>query len=307
MLHLRAASPSTLTLLAAHPDVVAIHPDTRFARPAGGETRPDAPLAALATAAEPSGPTVALIDTGVDLARPDFGRCLAAGAPGCRVAYAAQLDGAGSDDLGHGTNLAAIIARLSARTRIASLDVFDRQTATTAAVLRAFDWCIANRDAYDLQVINLSLGAGSSTTPCPSEPLALAIQAAADAGIVTVVAAGNQGYTDALAIPACAPAALSVGAADRGRVLAFSNSASFLTLLAPGLEIDAGGRVLSGTSQAAAFVSGAAAALETDDLRRDLDGAPITDPRNGVATPQLRLPLRDRLTAVIPFVKEIYK
>jgi hypothetical protein len=85
-------------------------------------------------------------------------------------------------------------------------------------------------------------------------------------------------------------------AADR--VTCFSNSASFLSLLAPGALITAGGYTMAGTSQATPHVSGAIAVLRAafpgDTANQALarlrtTGTPLTDPRNGVTTPRINL------------------
>lgn len=232
-----------------------------------------------------SGPaTVALIDTGVALESP-------------ALVHAERI-AAGSADPTHGTHLASIL--VEAGVQVVSLDVFDDHAASFEAVRAAFAWCIANRDRYGLRVINLSLGTGVSRALCPTESLAGAIEDAARAGLLTVVAAGDQGYTEALAVPACAPSAVSVGTvADGDGVAPFSNSAPFLTLLAPGIAVAARGTVLSGTSQSAAAVSAAAAHLaaahpaDRPDVLRDrlvTFGTPLRDARNGVVTPALRPP-----------------
>jgi subtilisin family serine protease len=87
-----------------------------------------------------------------------------------------------------------------------------------------------------------------------------------------------------------------VTAADR--VACFSNSATFLTLLAPGALIDAAGFRMAGTSQAAPHVAGAAAVLraalpaETASqlVTRMVSGAARwSTPRTGRTTPRLDL------------------
>jgi len=84
----------------------------------------------------------------------------------------------------------------------------------------------------------------------------------------------------------------------------FSNSASNLTLLAPGVLINAGAITLSGTSQAAPHVAGAVAVLRSTYPNESLDqikarmtstGMKITDPRNNITIPRLNL-----LAAAIP-------
>jgi hypothetical protein len=129
-----------------------------------------------------------------------------------------------------------------------------------------------------------------------------------------VIAAGNNGFTNALSSPGCAPAAISVGAvydANVGglkyasctdattaadKITCFSNSASFLTVLAPGAMITAADITMAGTSQASPHVAGAMAILRSafpDDTidrlvgRLTATGKPIKDARNGVTKPRI--------------------
>ena len=48
--------------------------------------------------------------------------------------------------------------------------------------------------------------------PCDSSPLSVAVNTAFEAGLVSPVAAGNDGLKDELSLPACASKAVSVGA-----------------------------------------------------------------------------------------------
>src|SRR6185312_12036380 len=85
-------------------------------------------------------------------------------------------------------------------------------------------------------------------------------------------------------------------AADQ--VTCFSNSASFLSLLAPGAPITAGGFRMTGTSQAAPHVAGALAvirsafpneAINTSIARMTESGPAIRDARNGITKRRLDL------------------
>lgn len=289
------------------------------------------------------GGTVAVLDTGVDYTLPAFGSCTAPGVPAssCRVVAAEDVapgDGALDDD-GHGTHTAAVALAVAPGAGIAALDVFDGSSARFSDVLGGIDWAIANQVTYGITALNLSLGDGCRyQAPCttirgPSllggipcqraaaNPFVTPVDAARAAGIVVAASAGNEGYADGIAAPACTPGALSVGAvydADVGRVdysacsdattapdqvTCFSNSADFLSLLAPGALITAltesqpGGVTYAGTSEAAPHVAGAAAVLaalypgeSVAQLEaRLLDGVPVTDPRNGVTRPRLDL------------------
>ena len=62
----------------------------------------------------------------------------------------------------------------------------------TSNVLTAIDYAIAQRDKYNIRVINLSVSAGVFES-YNKDPLTLAAKRAVDAGIVVVAAAGNLG------------------------------------------------------------------------------------------------------------------
>src|SRR5207247_921533 len=83
-----------------------------------------------------------------------------------------------------------------------------------------------------------------------------------------------------------------------GSVACFSNTAPFLSLLAPGAFIDAGGYTMAGTSQATPHVAGALAVLRAafpkDDAEQSVarvlrSNHTTTDPRTGRALPRLDL------------------
>ena len=265
-------SPAALAAMARQPGVQAIHSE-QMLRPLLDRSlsliRQPEVAAQDATGA---GTTVAVLDTGVDYTRAAFGSCTAPGGD-CRVVVARDFGGDDNslDDNGHGTNVAGIVLGVAPGARIAALDVFGTGLSSSFDVIEAIDWSIANRDTYNIVAMNLSLGYGSFTAPCDgsldifSAPLANA----RSAGILTAAAAGNDGVKNALSAPACAPAAISVGAvydSDIGpagwsncddaasradQVTCFSSSADFLTLLAPGVEITAADLTVSGTSMAA--------------------------------------------------------
>jgi len=273
---------------------------------------------AAANGALGQGTAVAVLDTGVDYTRADFGSCSAPGVPGCKVAYAqdfAPSDGQ-LDANGHGTNVAAIVVGVAPSTAILALDVFDGAYAYSSDILSAINWCVTNQAVYNIVAMNMSLGAGGSSSPCASDVFAGAIHTARLAGILTAAASGNSGYTSMISSPACAPDAVSVGAVydsamggiaystctdvttAADQVTCFSNSASFLTLLAPGALITAGGYTMAGTSQASPHVAGSIAVYKSAVTSATPDqvvafltasGVRVTDPRNGVVTPRVDL------------------
>jgi subtilisin family serine protease len=261
-----------------------------------------------------TGTTVAVLDTGVDYTRAAFGSCISPG-PSCRVVHAQDFaipDGVVDAGNFHGTNVAGIVLGVAPGAKIAALDVFESNgQASSNVLLNAINWCIANRATYNIVAINMSLGGGRHYAAlAPSDAMGIAIGNAINAGIAVVVASGNDGYTDSIAWPAAYANALSIGAYyDAGgtvnQITSFSNSASFLTMVAPGSMITAAGITMQGTSQATPHVAGAVAVLKAeypDDtvaqtIHRLKLGANIIDIRNGVAKPRLDL---QAATAVPP-------
>lgn len=236
---------------------------------------------------------VGVLDTGLNFAHADFGSCTANFTPAttCRAA-AYELntnvnDGVLDDD-GHGTNVSGIVAGIAPGTKVISLDVFQKvwnsaegqyaQSAFDNVVLDGMNTLINWRNGgTNIVVANLSLGSGTFAGACSDT---YGFNAARAAGILPVVAAGNNTSTAGIASPACIPAALSVGAVydssfggivfkacsdattAANKVTCFSQSGPNLKMLAPGSQIDAAGITQSGTSQASPHVAGAAAVLK---------------------------------------------
>ncbi|GAB3653451.1 hypothetical protein GCM10027596_03890 [Nocardioides korecus] len=168
--------------------------------------------------------------------------------------------------------------------------------ADVTQVIAALDWVVEHRDdqGMHVRVINLSYGT-TSTQSWQVDPLARAVENAWDHGILVVTSAGNDGLDAPLLMPAADPHVLAVGASDhRGSDTAFDDRVADFTnggdasrrpdVLAPGKSVvslrdpgsfidtahpegrlpgDDEGRFFrgSGTSQAAAVVSGEAALL----------------------------------------------
>ena len=136
------------------------------------------------------------------------------------------------DDYGHGTHVAGIIAgngRESGGARVgvapgASLIVLKALDGAgfgySSNVIAALDYAIANREKFNIRVINLSVAAGVFES-YNKDPLTLAAKRAVDAGIVVVAAAGNLGRNNlgktqygGISAPGNAPWVLTVGASN---------------------------------------------------------------------------------------------
>lgn len=155
-------------------------------------------------------------------------------------------------------------------------------------VIAGVDWVVDHAAQLDIRVINLSYTSGS-TLPYRTDPLTFALERAWRAGIVVVAAAGNDGRgSNGLASPANDPYLIAVGAveakdADKFVVptwVSSGNGTRNPDVAAPGAHIDSLRAPLSrvdvdhpegyvseslfrgsGSSQAAAVVTGAAALL----------------------------------------------
>jgi len=251
---------------------------------------------------------------GVDVALVDSGVVPVNGLSSGKVVYGPDLteeSGTGTQNLdtyGHGTAMAGIIAGkddgvssyagnssdlvgLAPDARIVSIKIADAQGQTDVSqAVAAIDWVVSNkaRNGLNIRVMNMSFGT-DGVQSYQFDPLTYAVEAAWKAGIVVVVAAGNNGNATQLNDPAYDPFVIAVGSensngtatASDDTVSTFSNGGTanrnpdlvapgehVVSLRDPGSYLDTafpaariGDRLFrgSGTSQAAAVVSGAAA------------------------------------------------
>jgi hypothetical protein len=218
---------------------------------------------------------VAVIDARVDTDHPDL-----------KDAVARSFDAIGGSDAApdfHGTAVAGIIrarglvegaapeAQLLAVRAFRTKGVGALPETTTHVLLTAVDWAVKN----GAKVLNMSFVGAHDPA------LQQVIEAAGQKGIVVVAAAGNGGPNGPAAYPGAYPGVIAVTAVDQadGRYV-FANRGSYIAVSAPGVDILAPverGRhaYVSGTSFAAAYVSGIAALL----LEREpqLDAALVTE------------------------------
>lgn len=231
--------------------------------------------------------TVAVIDSGIDVAHPELA--------GTVVGSFDALDSKEGPHV-HGTGIAGAIvahARLmgsAPRARILAIRAFGVSQAgaesSSFVILKGI-----NRAAMNgAQVINMSFAG-------PQDPLIeRGIAASASKGIVMVAASGNAGPKSPPLYPAAYPSVIAVSATDAyDKLFSASNRGSHIAVAAPGVDIflpapDNKYQMTSGTSFSAAYISGLAALmiernpqLRPDELRailtttaRDL-GAPGRD------------------------------
>ncbi len=114
---------------------------------------------------------------------------------------------------GDGTLSNGIYKSLAPGAKVVLLKVTDEQGAITGEnITKAIEWAIRNQKKYNIRVLNLSVTDDWSTS-YRENAVDLAIEKAVKAGIVVVVAAGND-ENAYLKAPANSPHAISVGGLD---------------------------------------------------------------------------------------------
>ncbi len=249
-------------------------------------------------AAQPG--TIAIVDSGIDASRADFGNRVVE-----QVTKTQRQPNAPGDGYGHGTAVASVAAGsaqgytgAAPGARIVSIDVLDDNgVGNVSDVIAAADWIYENRERLDIKVANFSLH-GTTLASLVSDPLDRAVERLWQSGIVVVAAAGNyatDGAESAVPFaPGNDPFVLTVGATDTrgsfterddvaapwsawgytrdgfakpelvapGRYMAVAVPAdATLTRDRPDRIVEPGYLQLSGTSFAAPVVSGSAAEL----------------------------------------------
>lgn len=333
--------PDALQVLEASPNVVGVEED-HLLRPLLSQTVPLIGAdQAWAAGFDGTGVKVAILDTGVDkslsfLAGKGVEEACFSSNGSCPNGLSSQIGNGAAvpcdyapSECSHGTFVAGIAAGTGASfsgiakgAQIIAVQVASRLTGSSCAgsadpcarisasdAVAGLERVFTLRNLYGIAAANVSLGTGTaSASPCDSGIVPAMVKAAIDnprsVGIATIIASGNDGFTNGISLPACISTAVSVGSSTKtDTVSSFSNSSSFLSLLAPGesiISLGPGGSLLigSGTSFAAPHSTGAWAILKQKKLTATVTeilnaltstGLLITDPKNGITKPRIRV------------------
>lgn len=222
-----------------------------------------------------TGVKVAVIDTGIDKTHPDLASNIAGGVNFTQSGRGANTivdANAWNDDNGHGTHVSGTVAAIentigvvgvAPEARLYGVKVLNSAgSGYVSDIISGIQWSVAN----NMQVVNMSL-----SVPTHVQAFQDAVIAADNAGIVTVVAAGNSGdgnvATNNVAYPAKYNSTIAISATDSlDRIATFSSDGTEVDIAAPGVNIysttrGGGYGYLSGTSMASPHVAGVVAAM----------------------------------------------
>jgi serine protease AprX len=112
---------------------------------------------------------------------------------------------------GNGFLSDGIYRGLASKADLVLVKVSEKGRITEDNIARGIHWIIANRERYNIRVLNISLG-GDHDVPCSKSVIDQAAETAIENGIVVVAAAGNSGAEGHHSIPpANSPSVITVG------------------------------------------------------------------------------------------------
>lgn len=220
-----------------------------------------------------AGRTIYILDSGLTLSNPTV-----AAEFGGRASVLWDMNGgSGEDFIGHGTMVTSAAAGstygVAKGATVVMGKIADNSTNAPSipAIITALDWLAAN--AARGSIINISVGLQTNPPNCSTPLLNItwenAVKSAHNAGLIVVVAAGNDGCDTANYSPTRIPEAFVVGATNNLRIASYSQDAkaSFsrigwnISTFAPGQSVNlinqSGAPVFAnGTSFSAPYIAG---------------------------------------------------
>jgi len=131
------------------------------------------------------------------------------------------------DDNGHGTHVCGILGGdgtcsngkyigVAPECNIISVKVLDRKgNGNISDVIKGLKWVLDNKQRYNIRILNISVGTPARKELDESSQLVQAVNEVWDAGVIVVVAAGNNGpFPQTIGAPGNSRKVITVGACD---------------------------------------------------------------------------------------------
>ena len=229
---------------------------------------------------------IAILDTGIDLAHPEFSHSIAAGKDFVNIIDGAtefigdflDFDDIPEDEVGHGSHIAGILVSIGKKMPVGIVPQCKIMPVRVLGAMKDGDEEVVGAGLIDnintgikwavdsgADVINMSLGIKREGGGLPHEEV---INYALQKGVTVVAASGNDGTQDEY-YPGALKGVLAIGAVDENDKIAnFSTYGKQVSFVAPGTNIYSSYKkqdyaFASGTSQASPFVTGGIALLKS--------------------------------------------
>jgi serine protease AprX len=196
---------SMIRALAKHPSIFSVSPDRRVSAQWNEPIKAiGAPTVWSSAGVKGTGIRVAVLDTGVVANTPEWNHSNSSGSRCVAFKDLINNQTQAYDDNGHGTHVAGTVLGSGANSQgeitgaapdadLVGVKVLEGNgSGSVSTVISGIEWCVQNKQLYNIRVMNLSLGHHPGES-YQTDPLCVAARQAVAAGIVVVCAAGNSG------------------------------------------------------------------------------------------------------------------
>ena len=161
------------------------------------------------------------------------------------------------------------------------------QLSYTSSQLSALNYTLDRTQDLNIASVNMSLGGGLFESFCDENSRKWAIDELRKKGVVTAIAAGNEGEVGLISSPACISTSMTVSSVITTEPHQSVNHAEMVDVLAPGVQVvsaitNNAYAAFTGTSMATPHVAGAIALLKSAKQNASIDDIEIALKQTGI-------------------------